>query len=326
MALCINQAGTYRNTTSLRVNQSGTYRTIVDGCINQSGTYRYFGMTAPTGSLSASPSSGSSGASTTLTWSSTRATSVVSTSNFSTSATSGSTTATNITSTRTFSITFGNSFANSSAATATFTVVPAPTISSFTASPSSGNTGSSFTLTWASSGATSASINQSVGSVATSGSSVRTVSETTTFTLTVTNSVGVSVTATATFTDTGPALGSSFGGGFVICKASPLRWVVSPYSAEVSRNWYSRNDANTRAQQVSGCTGWFVPTASQLQNPGYICRSFWGPSPCYSSAQYWSSTGSAASTASNVAFWDGGPRVSIMTTTLCVRAFRCVTY
>jgi hypothetical protein len=69
----------------------------------------------------------------------------------------------------------------------------------------------------------------------------------------------------------------------LICKASPLRWVVSPYSAEVSRTWYLRNDANTTAQSVSGCTGWFVPTLSQLQNPGYICRSFWGPSPCYSS-------------------------------------------
>jgi hypothetical protein len=85
------------------------------------------------------------------------------------------------------------------------------------------------------------------------------------------------------FTTADAALGDSYEGGFLICKASPLRWVVSPYSAEVSRNWYLRNDANTTAQSVSGCTGWFVPTRSQLQNPGYCCRSFWGPSPCFSS-------------------------------------------
>ena len=331
MALCINQAGTYRNTTSLCVNQAGTYRTIVDGCINQAGTYRYFGMTAPTGSLSVSPSSGSSGSSATLTWSSTRATSVVSTSNFSTSATGGTTTATNITSTRTFSITFGNSFANSAAATATFTVVPAPTISSFTASPSSIANGGSSTLSWTSSNATSASIDQGIGSVATSGSSVRSgLTVTTTFTLTVTNSVGVSVTATRTVTVVLPvpgALGSSFGGGFVICKpGSSPAWVVSPQSAEVSRTWYLRNDANTRAQSVSGCTGWFVPTRPQLQNPGYCCRSFRGPSPCFSAANYWSSSEFIDTHAISVRYANGNADSCTKTFTSCVRAFRCVTY
>jgi hypothetical protein len=36
-----------------------------------------------------------------------------------------------------------------------------------------------------------------------------------------------------------PALGDSYEGGFLICKqgGSPLRWIVSPRSAEVSRNW-----------------------------------------------------------------------------------------
>ena len=123
-----------------------------------------------------------------------------------------------------------------------------------------------------------------------------------------------------------PAFGSSFGGGFLICRASPLRWVVSPRSAEVSRSWYCRNDANTTAQSVSGCTGWFVPTRPQLQNPGYCCRSFWGPSPCYSSALYWSSTEHTANAACNVTFTNGGAGVSLKTNTFCVRAFRCVTY
>jgi hypothetical protein len=123
------------------------------------------------------------------------------------------------------------------------------------------------------------------------------------------------------------ALGSSFGGGFLICKpGSSPAWVVSPYSAEVSRTWYLRNDANTRAQAVSGCTGWFVPTASQSQNPGYCCRSFWDS---YSLTRYWTSTEISPSCPNAL-------NKSLLTCTLstnnpkactfCVRAFRCVTY
>ena len=123
------------------------------------------------------------------------------------------------------------------------------------------------------------------------------------------------------------ALGSSFGGGFLICKpGSSPAWVVSPRSAEVSRTWYLREDANTTAQSVSGCTGWFVPTRVQLRNPGYCCRSFWGPSPCYSSSFYWSSTEYDANSACSVAFTLGYGSTGGKTNTFCVRAFRCVTY
>ena len=142
--------------------------------------------------------------------------------------------------------------------------------------------------------------------------------------------VGLNTTGADTHSFTtipAPALGDSYEGGFVICKASPLRWVVSPRSAEVSRTWYLRDNANTRAQQVSGCTGWFVPTCGQLQNPGYSCRSFWGPSPCTSSpARYWSSSENAANHACFVYFTNGLASGYNKPTTLCVRAFRCVTY
>jgi len=124
-----------------------------------------------------------------------------------------------------------------------------------------------------------------------------------------------------------PVPGDSYEGGFLICRASPLRWVVSPFSAQVSRNWYSRNDANTRAQQVSGCTGWFVPTISQLQNPGFICRSFWDG---FNPAIYWSSTQCTAHLAPGYAvrifFGSGATGKGHKTATNCVRAFRCVTY
>lgn len=137
---------------------------------------------------------------------------------------------------------------------------------------------------------------------------------------------------TYSFTVPPLAVGDSYEGGFLICMASPLRWVVSPSSAEVSRTWHSRNDANTTAQSVSGCTGWFVPTKNQLQNPGYCCRSFWGPSPCYSITCYWSSTDAPAPYNAGCAYvvnfatgnigFDGNYK----STTRCARAFRCVTY
>jgi hypothetical protein len=145
------------------------------------------------------------------------------------------------------------------------------------------------------------------------------------------NFAGINTVGTAQtyfFTTRSVALGDPYEGGFLICKASPLRWVVSPISAEVSRSWYLRNDANTTAQSVSGCTGWFVPTISQLQNPGYICRSFWGPSPCYSSTHYWSSQEGGASGGCHVNFANGNAYFSGFSknNTCCVRAFRCVTY
>ena len=123
------------------------------------------------------------------------------------------------------------------------------------------------------------------------------------------------------------SVGTGIGGGFLICKSGGIGWIVSPISAEVSRNWYLREDANTTAQSVSGCTGWFVPTVSQLQNPGYICRSFWGPAPCYSSALYWSSTENTAINACGVLFTTGNAYAFVgKTHSFCVRAFRCVTY
>ena len=123
-----------------------------------------------------------------------------------------------------------------------------------------------------------------------------------------------------------PALGASYEGGFLICKQAPnLRWVVSPCSAEVSRIWNAVNDSNTCAQSVSGCTGWFVPTCSQLLNPGYACRSFWGPSPCYCGG-YWSSTSLSPSRAALVNFDDGTVSGGVKFSPASVRSFRCVTY
>ena len=120
-----------------------------------------------------------------------------------------------------------------------------------------------------------------------------------------------------------PGLGEYCEGGHIICKAASTAWIVSPRCAQVSRTWYCREDANTRAQQVSGCTGWFVPTVTQLQNPGYTCRQYWD---LFSSALYWSSTENNSSTGCGVYFTNGSAGNFLKTGARCVRAFRCVTY
>ena len=208
----------------------------------------------------------------------------------------------------------------------------AATITSFTATPSSADTGCSTTLCWTIANATSASISPTVGTIspAVTGNSVVTPGATTTFTLSV-GGGGASLSCAITFTDTGPALGSSYCGGFLICKESPnLRWVVSPSSAEVCRTWYSREDAVTSSQAVTGVGGWFVPTIQKLDNPGFTCRDFWGPSPCYSPIRYWSSTETDAQGAylQHFAPFAGGQTFCRPKTysNVAVRAFRCVTY
>lgn len=119
--------------------------------------------------------------------------------------------------------------------------------------------------------------------------------------------------------------GTFIGGGYLICRSSGVSWIVSPYSAEVSRNWHTRADANTRAQQVSGCTGWFVPSVSQLSNPGFVCRNFWD---AFSPWAYWSDTQIYSGNARRV-FFPGYVETDFYgckNTVLCVRSFRCVTY
>jgi hypothetical protein len=136
---------------------------------------------------------------------------------------------------------------------------------------------------------------------------------------------GTNVTST-TF-DTGAPLGSrpNIACGFLLCKTGGnTAWIVAPRCSQVSRTWYLRADAVTTANACSGCSGvWFVPTRTQLQNPGYICRQYWD---LFSSSLYWSSTQYNATNAYFVPFNSCGTNRNTKTCVMCVRAFRCVTY
>ena len=136
------------------------------------------------------------------------------------------------------------------------------------------------------------------------------------------NTVGAAVTYS--FTTGALPLGSFYEGGYFICASGGTRWVVAPCTAEVGAEWDSRANANSCAQSVSGCTGWFVPTCGQLQNPGFVCRIYWD---YYSSSQYWSnSPGTTPTSAWYIDFNSGSAVSRSKYTARCVRAFRCVTY
>ncbi len=153
-------------------------------------------------SFSAAPASINSGSSSALSWAATGATSIAITpGTFTSAAASGSTTV-GPTVTTTYTLTATNA-TGSAKSTQTVTVNAAaskPTISSFTASPASINSGSSSTLNWATTQATSIAITPGTfTSTSASGSTNVSPTVTTTYTLTATNAVGSS-TANATVT------------------------------------------------------------------------------------------------------------------------------
>jgi len=73
----------------------------------------------------------------------------------------------------------------------------APTIGSFTASPSNLTAGQSTILSWSVTGATTVSISNGVGNVASTGSASVSPTQTTTYTLTATNNTGTSTAQAA---------------------------------------------------------------------------------------------------------------------------------
>jgi len=143
-------------------------------------------------SFTANPTSMNAGTSSTLSWAAAGATSVAITpGTFTSTSASGSTTM-NPTVTTTYTLTATNA-AGSATSTLTVTVntTGKPTISSFTASPSSITSGAISKLSWATSGATSIGITPGTfTSTAASGSTSVSPTATTTYTLSATNASG----------------------------------------------------------------------------------------------------------------------------------------
>jgi len=139
-------------------------------------------------------------------------------------------------------------------------------------------------------------------------------------------------------TDPTPIEGQLFEGGYVICvdTSNSCAWIVAPPTAQLSRNWFDRNDASTCAQTVTGVSGWFIASCGQWQNPGFSCRTNWPFNP----GTYWTntaipnqgqdayyinmSTGTLGSCFPDEGY--SGPGKVGTPVTRNVRSFRCVSY
>ena len=128
-------------------------------------------------------------------------------------------------------------------------------------------------------------------------------------------------------------------GSRIICKAGGTAWIVAPNSIQVGSTWaggqYNSTQVgdkccifewpalNTRLLQCGfNPCDWFVPSSSQLNNPGYVCRTQWD----FTASSYWSSTEVSATGACAQSFANSVIYSPSKTGTLCVRPFRCVTY
>lgn len=137
-------------------------------------------------------------------------------------------------------------------------------------------------------------------------------------------------------------------GSRIICKNGIQSWIVAPACTQASAQWAGGqyNSVCATCPPPTGlgkCTAcicewpslnslmlqcgfnpsdWFVPCISQLQNPGYSCRTNWD----FSSSNYWSSTEFSSTSVCYVSFSNGGTNHHDKARLCCVRAFRCVTY
>ena len=157
----------------------------------------------------------------------------------------------------------------------------APSITSFTASPSSVTPGQTSTLSWSVSGATSLTLDNGIGSV--TGSSSRTVSpgSTTTYTLTATNSTG-SVTAKATVTV------QSQSGGSQPPTTPSITAAVARSASEIDLAWTASTDTlgvagyqiirnGSVAASVSGATlNWADAGVTSGATYSYVVKAFDG--------------------------------------------------
>ena len=111
-------------------------------------------------------------------------------------------------------------------------------------------------------------------------------------------------------------------GSIVLQKSNGLALLVAPSSTEVEATW-SKEFAEVfqkLKEQGFNPSQWFVPTKEQLQLAYKTIRDE------FSATFYWSSTEFNATIAFFVSFYIGGGCFNNKSGTLCVRAFRCVTY
>ena len=180
-------------------------------------------------SFTAAPATITAGETTTLSWTTTGATDVSIDNGVGVVAVDGSVTVTpTATTTYTLTATGAGGTATSSA---TVTVNPAPpTVDSFTAAPTTITAGETTTLSWTTSGATGASIDNDVGAVAVDGNVTVSPTATTTYTLTATGAGGTATSSATVTVNPAPPTVDSFTAAATTITAgetTTLSWTTS---------------------------------------------------------------------------------------------------
>jgi hypothetical protein len=119
------------------------------------------------------------------------------------------------------------------------------------------------------------------------------------------------------------ALGSNVEGGYLFAKGGSVAWIVAPAAAEVSRGTANKlADSVLRANCVTGVSGWFVPSRTELLL-GFSNREYWDSYSldCYYSHQFYQTSGN----------WHVNMRYGVFVARSylcfsCIRAFRKVFY
>ncbi|MGA7707806.1 MAG: alkaline phosphatase family protein [Acidobacteriaceae bacterium] len=207
MGIYVNNVQVYSSHGASQINTQltlnpGSNHTVVqewDKCGGSS--YTTVNLTVasgPTATLAAAPTTVVAGNPATLSWSTTNATAVSIAPGIGSVQASGSTTVTPSATTEYTLTATGNAGTATSVATVTVqTTTPTATLS---ASPTSITGGNTSTLSWSTTNATTVSINQGIGIVSASGSTVVSPTSTTQYVLTATSNSGATATASSTVT------------------------------------------------------------------------------------------------------------------------------
>jgi hypothetical protein len=93
---------------------------------------------------------------------------------------------------------------------------------------------------------------------------------------------------TFSFTTEDP-IGKPLEGGIILAKSGGRYLVVSPKKAEISLFWEEKEKAIAYTEEVTGTTGWFIPSSGLLINEELNVRNLWFKSE--DNNNFWTSDG-----------------------------------
>ena len=79
---------------------------------------------------------------------------------------------------------------------------------------------------------------------------------------------------TFSFTTEDP-IGKPLDGGTIISKSEGRYLIISPQKAELNLFWEEREKSISHAEEVTGTSGWFIPSVSLLINQNLNVRNLW---------------------------------------------------